>query len=89
MGAARETIMELTETHRQKIEKIASRIECSKDFECYKSDLKNLCKTRDIGLEQYVECLAEEPHICDFSLSFGRGYFCTCPVRIYIAKNLE
>jgi hypothetical protein len=81
--------MELTEAHRQEIEKIASGIKCSKNFECYKSGPEKLCKARDIGLEQYVECLGEKPHTCDFSLSFGQGYFCTCPVRIYIAKNVE
>ena len=81
--------MELTQEHRQEIEKIATGIKCSKDFRCCKSGLKKLCKARDIGLEQYVECLGEEPHNCEFSLSFGSGYFCTCPVRIYLVKNLE
>jgi hypothetical protein len=80
--------MELTQEHIQEIKKIASGIECSKDFRCHKSGLEGLCKARDIGLERYVECLGDEPHSCEFSLSFGRGYLCTCPVRIYIAKNL-
>jgi hypothetical protein len=81
--------MELTQEHRQKIEKIASGIKCIKDFGCYKSESKKLCKACDFGVKQYLYCLEDEPQNCDFSLSFGRGYFCTCPVRIYIAKNLE
>lgn len=80
--------MELSQAHRQEIERIAGGIKCPKDFVCYKSDLKKLCKARDFGMEQYLYCLENKPQECDFSLSFGRGYLCTCPVRIYIAKNL-
>ena len=81
--------MEVTEEQRQEIEKIAGTIDCPKDFGCYKSGSKKLCKARDFGMERYLYCLEDEPQDCNFSLSFGRGYFCTCPVRIYIAKNLE
>jgi hypothetical protein len=81
--------MELTEAQKQEINKIASGIDCSKDFGCYRSESKKLCKARDFGAEQYLYCLEDGPQDCNFSLSFGRGYLCTCPVRIYIAKNLE
>jgi hypothetical protein len=81
--------VELTQEHRQEIEKLASGIECVKDFECYKSGLEKLCKARDFGIERYLYCLEDKPQDCSFSLSFGRGYFCTCPVRVYIAKNIE
>jgi hypothetical protein len=80
--------MELTEAHRQEIEKIASETDCPKGFVCYKSGLKKLCKARDFGMERHLYCLENEPQDCSFSLSFGRGYFCICPVRIYIAKNI-
>jgi len=81
--------MEVTEEQRQEIDKIASGINCPKNFECYKSGLGKVCKTRDFGLSQYLDCLQEEPHACEYSLSFGNGYFCTCPVQLYIAKNLS
>jgi|APFre7841882654_1041346.scaffolds.fasta_scaffold551759_1 hypothetical protein len=81
--------MELTEAHLQEIKKIASGIKCPKNFECYESRLEKLGKARDFGVEQSLYCLEDKPQNCSFSLSFGRGYFCTCPVRIYIAKNLE
>jgi hypothetical protein len=80
--------MELTVEQRTEIEKIASGINCPKNFECYKSGPKKFCKTRDFGLEHYLGCLEEEPHACEFSLSFGNGYFCTCPLQLYFAKNL-
>jgi hypothetical protein len=89
MGAAKEMPMEVTEEQRGEMEKIASGINCPKEFACCKPGSENVCKTRDIGLEQYLECLDEDPQSCDFSLSFGTGYFCTCPVQLYIAKNLN
>jgi len=26
---------------------------------------------------------------CPFSLSFGEGHFCRCPLRVYLSKNLK
>ncbi len=80
--------MELTAEQRTEIEKIAGEINCQKNFECYKSGNGKFCKTRDFGLSQFLDCLEEEPHTCEFSLSFGNGYFCTCPVQLYIAKKV-
>ncbi|MFZ0033433.1 MAG: hypothetical protein WAK60_00405 [Sedimentisphaerales bacterium] len=81
--------MELPEEQRKEIEGIASGQNCLKDFICYKSGLEKLCKARDFGMDEYVDCLEEQPENCEFSLPFGRGCLCTCLVRIYIAKNLE
>jgi hypothetical protein len=85
----REKSMASTEEQRKEIERIASGLNCPKDFACYKSGPDKVCKTRDIGLEHYLDCLDEEPQDCEFSLSFGNGYFCTCPLQLYIAKNLK
>lgn len=77
------------EKHKKEIEKIIDGITCPKDFICYKSEFKNLGKARDIGIKSYVECLEKNPEDCVFSLSFGHSYLCKCPLRVYIAKNLE
>ncbi len=89
LGPGQEVLMELTSAQRTEIDKLASGIQCPKDFECYKSKAGKMCKTRDFGLERYLDCLEDEQHACEFSLSFGAGYFCTCPVQIYIAKHLK
>ncbi len=81
--------MELDEKQRKQIEEIISRIQCQKDFECYKSGFSKMGKVRDIGIKNFVECLEDNPAACNYSMAFGNGYFCKCPVRIYIAKNLE
>ena len=77
------------EKHKEEIGKIIDRIKCTKDFECYKSGFKNLGKARDIGVEGYAECLEDNPAACAFSVPFGYGFLCKCPLRIYIAKKLK
>ncbi|MBN1391726.1 MAG: hypothetical protein JW947_02865 [Sedimentisphaerales bacterium] len=81
--------MKLKAEQRSEIDRIAGGITCPKNFECYKSEHNKVCKTRDFGLEQYLDCLGDDPHNCEFSLSFGNGYLCTCPVQLYISKNLS
>ncbi len=80
--------METNEKHKRQIERIINEKKCPKDFECYKSGFENLCKAKDIGLRGFVECLEKNPRACKFSLSFGYSYFCQCPLRIYIVKEL-
>lgn len=75
--------------HADQIEKIIKDMNCPKNFVCYKSGFENLCSTRDIGLESFIKCLEENPGECIFSLSFGYSYLCTCPLRIYILRNMK
>ncbi|MHC4146056.1 MAG: hypothetical protein ACYSUD_14885 [Planctomycetota bacterium] len=72
--------MELTEDQEREIKAI---------MECSKSEFEVLCKAKDFGVEHYIECLEPELHRCNFSISFDSGYLCTCPLRIYVSKNLK
>lgn len=74
--------------HKKEIEQIMSQFKCPKDFGCYKSGFKVLCKAKDIGIESFLECLEEHPRSCRFSLPFDTGHLCECPIRIYISKYL-
>jgi hypothetical protein len=65
------------------------RINCPKDFVCYTSEFKSVCRAKDIGLESFVACLATDPLQCKFSIHFGGIFFCQCMLRIYIAKKLK
>ena len=71
------------------LKKIIGSMQCPKDFMCYKSGFRKLCKAKDIGHENFLECLEENPGMCVFSLSFGRLHLCKCPLRVYIAKVLK
>jgi len=74
---------------KKEVEEIIGRLQCPKDFECYKSGFENLCKARDFGAERYLECLKKEPRECKFAVPFGYGFLCKCPLRIYIATKLK
>ncbi len=72
------------------IEKLIGEIKCSKNYMCYRSGFKALCKTRNIGIESYYECLEKDPINCAFSFKLGGNkYLCKCPMRKYIAENLK
>jgi hypothetical protein len=71
------------------LEDIIDGIRCPKDFECYKMGFENLCKAKDFGLSEFLECLEKNPEGCKFSVPYGTWYLCQCPLRIYIAKKLK
>ena len=71
------------------IEEIVDGLKCSKNFICYKSEFKRLCRVKDIGMESFLVCLENNLLECRFSINFGDLYFCKCPLRFYIAKKLK
>jgi len=74
---------------KKKIEEMIKGLQCSKDFICYKSELENLCKAEGVGAESLLVCLEASPPKCAFALFLGDSYYCQCPIRNYIARNLE
>jgi hypothetical protein len=72
----------------QRIQELLGQLDCPKGFPCVESDFTELCKARDIGLESFLECREAEPNSCPFSLAFGEGHFCKCPLRHYLARGL-
>jgi hypothetical protein len=74
---------------KKEIKEIIGQMQCPKDFICAKNGFEHLCKAKDFGLEKYLDCLEESPSKCKFALSFGKGYLCHCPLRVYISKKLK
>ena len=73
-------------SHRKAVE-IVGDLKCPKDFQCYKSKYKALCKAGVNGNPDILHCLEEEPNECIFSLSYRDTYYCQCPLRNYIAEK--
>jgi hypothetical protein len=73
----------------KKIKEIIGHMQCPKDFKCASSGFDKLCKAKDCGMDHYLECLEDNPSPCKFVILFGERYFCQCPLRVYIAKNIE
>ncbi|MDD4954024.1 MAG: hypothetical protein PHG40_03845 [Candidatus Omnitrophica bacterium] len=78
----------MDEFNKREIEYIISSFKCPKNFRCYKSGFKDICKVEDTGQELFVKCLEEDPRQCPFALRLG-SYFCKCPLRIYIINKLK
>jgi hypothetical protein len=83
--------MQIPERNKKKIDEIMAHFKCPADFACYKSGFRNLCKASDISVEGFANCLEEsvKTRPCRFSLPFGYQYFCRCPLRVYLAKNMH
>jgi hypothetical protein len=71
----------------EKIEEIKKNIECPKGFRCLKLNVEDLCRARDLGMDNYLECNDKTGVLCAFSISFGDSLFCKCPMRVYIKKK--
>ena len=81
--------MELTPHQRAEIKEITQGLTCSKDFECRKSEFDVVSKAVDIGFESLLECSQDNKEWCKFLVLIVNLRFCTCPLRIYIVKNLR
>lgn len=81
--------MELSLEDKKKIEDLAMGLKCSKDFQCAKSGFNELCEAKDIGFDKILVCSNDNQQPCSFKAFIGDAMFCTCPLRTYIAKNLD
>jgi hypothetical protein len=73
---------------KKKIKEIIGDIKCPREFCCLKTGFDKTCKTKDVGLKDFLECLEEDGPLCQFSVSYGSNYYCSCPLRVYICKKL-
>jgi hypothetical protein len=76
----------MEEDHKKQIEKIMSSMKCPRDFRCCKSGLNPLCKAKGSPMERFLD-IEGTPPLCEFSVSFGDGHLCKCPLHVYIKKN--
>ena len=71
---------------RRMIEEYIGSLQCNRNYKCAESGFEDLCQAKYIGVDNFLECLDENPWNCSFVLSFGSGNLCQCPLRIYISK---
>jgi hypothetical protein len=80
--------MDLTNSQKDEVEKIMASMDCPSDFRCYKSGFEKMCKAEYHGLDDFANCLEGTATRCNFKMPFGFGVFCTCALRVYIARKL-
>jgi hypothetical protein len=79
----------MEQEHEKKLKEIIGDIKCPKDFKCCKQGFKNLCKAGDIGPGGTIKCLEKRAYDCSFTTLYNGVFYCTCPLRVYIAKKLK
>jgi hypothetical protein len=84
-----EYIRQKKEADIRRLEKAKPGPKLLEDCRYFKSGVGFKCKTRDVGLNSYIECLEIDSHTCPFSLSYAFTYYCLCRARVFIAKQLE
>jgi hypothetical protein len=82
-------IWQTAEADIQRLEKDAVGPRLPEDCRYYKPGVGFDCKTRDVGLDSYVECLEKGSFSCPFSVQYAYTYYCSCRVRVIMAKKFE
>jgi hypothetical protein len=78
----------MEEEDRKKIEEIIGQLSCPKNFKCAASGFEYLCTAKDVGIDTYLLCQDHTSFWCRFSIEVNHEYFCSCPLRVYLAKHL-
>jgi hypothetical protein len=73
----------------KRLEELKEQTDCEKDFACFKYEIDRLCKGKYYIDLDIMECLDDLTMPCSFSISFSSTRMCTCPLRKFIAQNIE
>jgi hypothetical protein len=47
------------------------------------------CRAKRIGFSDYVTCLSDKKHLCQYTLFFGAHVYCLHPLRQEIVEQTE
>jgi len=61
---------------------------CAKQVETSTADIDD-CRVREVGVQEYAECLCEGPNTCEYALPFGYAFLCRHPQLANIRKNSD
>jgi hypothetical protein len=76
--------MEFSEKEKGQIEKVKAKMNCPFDFKCQKDEFNNYPKIKPVAT--LLSCMEEDAKQCGYSLPFGNGFFCKCPLIKYIYR---
>ena len=77
----------MKEKDNKRLKELIANFPCDKDCQCYQSGLENLCQAQDIGITSFLVCL-EKVTDCQYRITFGDLYYCKCPLRRHIKREL-
>jgi hypothetical protein len=70
-------------------EVLKNAIKCNKLLSCIENDKHVLCQVKHCvdNKVHFIKCLHNNE--CDYKMSFGSSYYCSCPVRKEIYKKYK
>jgi len=71
------------------VTEIIGELRCPKNYHCYRTKYKELCKAEFLEKLKILHCLEEDSQGCIFSLLYKDANYCQCPLRNYIAEKIE
>ena len=71
------------------VTEIIGGLKCPKNYRCYRTKYKELCRAGFVEKLKILHCLEEDSQGCIFSLLYKDSYYCQCPLRNYIAEKIE
>ena len=80
--------MRLSKSQRKEVQEVISKMECPKDFACYRSDFEKVCNVKEVGPDNLVCLGSAADRVCGFTTPFEYDYLCGCPLRIYVGRIL-
>jgi hypothetical protein len=72
----------------RRIREIIDGMSCPKDFRCASNGFEALCRALDRGMDSFLVCLEDDGEFCNFRMRYGDAYYCSCPLRVYLARRL-
>lgn len=75
--------------YKGELEEIMEGMTCRRDFECYTSGFRYLCKVQDAPTDDRLLCLEGHSHKCSFSSIVGNHTHCNCPLLNHISTRFE
>ena len=73
----------------ERLEALVRETGCNKDLRSLVSKPGEYCDCRDTELKGFLECRHEHPQGCKYMLPFGYGFFCKCPLALYLYREMK
>jgi hypothetical protein len=64
-----------------KVDTLNETIKCKRNFSCLTGSKECLCEVEDSFNDKVIFIRPENNNLCDYKMSFGYSYICTCPTR--------
>lgn len=80
--------VQLTKEQTEKLKELRKKANCSRQISLCIDDFDKLPPVKLIGINGLLQCQKENTAGCLMAMHFGDSYFCKCPVRSYLHREI-